>query len=126
MLIAPPIKAVVEASHVPLRFSDLSPAERLLATTIADLWFGRFESIRIDHGQPVLDPWPVIVRGVKFGSDALQRPRSASEDFELKRQCVELFDYIRRVGSGEIRCLEVRHGIPFSMEVHFLPGVTLG
>jgi hypothetical protein len=29
----------------------------------------------------------------------------------------ELFEFVRAVDDGEIRSLEVRHGLPFSMEV---------
>jgi hypothetical protein len=30
---------------------------------------------------------------------------------------IEFLEYVRTIDSGEIRCLEVRHGLPFSMEV---------
>jgi hypothetical protein len=34
----------------------------------------------------------------------------------------DLFEYIRGVDDGEIRRLEVRHGLPFSMEIeHRIP-----
>jgi hypothetical protein len=32
------------------------------------LGFGRFEYLRIERGELVLDPWPTVVRDVKFGS----------------------------------------------------------
>jgi hypothetical protein len=38
-------------------------------------------------------------------------------DFELKTQMAEFFEYVRAVDAGEIRCLELRHGLPFSMEI---------
>lgn len=95
---------------------DLLQSERRFLAAITDLGFGRFEFLRIERGELVLDPWPSTVRGVKFGSEE-PAARRGSEEFELKRQVAELFEYVREVEAGEIRCLEVRHGLPFSMEI---------
>jgi rRNA maturation protein Rpf1 len=54
---------------------------------------------------------------VKFGSEDSGTSRTLPNEFQLKRQVIELFEYVRAVHAGEIRCLEVRHGLPFSMEV---------
>jgi hypothetical protein len=81
------------------------------------LGFGRFEFLRIDHGELVLDPWPTTVRGVKFGSEDAATSRTPPDEFQLKRQVIELFEYVREGDAGEIRTLEIRHGLPFSMEV---------
>jgi len=40
----------------------------------------------------------------------------------LKPQVTELFEYIRAVDAGEIRTLEVKHGLPFSMEIEMAGG----
>jgi hypothetical protein len=58
-----------------------------------------------------------MVRSVKFAAEESAVPRTSPDDFKLKRQVVELFEYVRAVDAGEIRCLEVRHGLPFAMEV---------
>jgi hypothetical protein len=39
---------------------------------------------------------------------------------------IEFFEYVRSVQQGEIRCLEVRHGLPFHMEIAQQPGPTTG
>ena len=96
---------------------DLSTPERRFAEAMHDVGFGRFESLRIERGEVVLDPWPTTVRGMKFGSADTVTHKAPLGDFELKAQVAELFEYVRSVDSGEIRCLEVRHGLPFSMEV---------
>jgi hypothetical protein len=96
--------------------SDLSPAERSFVAVLQQLGFGHLESVRIRRGAIVLHPWPTVVRVLKFGA-AENEPPDHSADFELKRSMAELFEYIRGVDDGEIRCLEVRHGLPFSMEV---------
>ena len=89
------------------------------------LWFGRIEHLQIKLGEVVLDPWPTTVRDVKFGSDSPIR-NELPETFELKRQVADLFEYVREVDAGEIRTLEIRHGLPFSMEVEHRPSAGGG
>ena len=96
---------------------DLSPSERAFVVAMQQLGFGRFEGLRIGNGELVLDPWPTTVRGVKFGSEGIAVSRTPPDEFDLKRQVIELFEYVRTLDAGEIRCLEVRHGLPFSMEI---------
>lgn len=102
-------------------FHDLRNSERQCVLAMHLLGFGRFESVPIRNKELVLDPWPMTVRGVKFGTEDAATHRPLPDDFELKRQVVELFAYVRSVDAGEIRCLEVRHGIPFSMEIEHRP-----
>jgi hypothetical protein len=96
--------------------SELRSSERAFVAAMQRLRFGRFEFLRIDTGELVLDPWPTTVRGVKFGSEDATS-RMTSDEFQLKRQVIEFFEYVRAVDAGKIRYLEVRHGLPFSMEV---------
>jgi hypothetical protein len=91
-----------------------------------DVGFGRFESLRIERGELVLDPWPTTVRGVKFGSVDTTAHTPPLGDFELKTQMAEFFEYVRAVDAGEIRCLELRHGLPFSMEIEHRPNANGG
>ena len=100
-----------------LSMSELRASERAFVAAMQQLGFGRFEFLRIDHGELVLDPWPTTVRGVKFGSDDAATSRTAPDEFQLKRQVIELIEYVREVDAGEIRTLEIRHGLPFSMEI---------
>ena len=78
--------------------------------------FGRAEFLRIERGQLVLDPSPLLVRTIKFGaeqSSAKEKPL----DFQLTKQAADLFQYVRSVEAGEIRTLEIRDGLPFLMEI---------
>jgi hypothetical protein len=86
------------------------------------LGFGRFEFLQIRNGELVLDPWPTTVRDVKFGAADPVALRQFPEVFELKQQVAELFEYIRSVDAGEIRTLEVKNGLPFSMEIELRQG----
>jgi hypothetical protein len=105
---------------------DLSAPERRFAEAMHDVGFGRFESLRFERGEVILNPWPTTVRGVKFGVVDTMTRQTPPGDFELKAQVAELFEYVRSVDSGEIRCLEVRHGLPFSMEVEHRAGANGG
>jgi hypothetical protein len=82
------------------------------------LGFGRFERLKIVNGEPVLAPWPLTVRGIRFGWDTADKVRTETKEFALKQQVAELLAYIRSAGTGEIRTLEFRHGLPFAMEVN--------
>jgi hypothetical protein len=81
-----------------------------------DLGFGRFESLRIERGQVVLDPWPTTIQDIKFGACA-NLPEPSAHDLMLKHQLVAFFEYARSVESGVIRTLEVRGGLPFAMTI---------
>jgi hypothetical protein len=105
----------------PASTSDLRPPERAFVTAMRQLRFGRFESLRIERGELVLDPWPATVRSVKFASEGSATFQTPPDEFQLKRQVVELFEYVRTIDTGEIRYLEVRHGLPFSMEIDCRP-----
>jgi hypothetical protein len=104
----------------PVSTLDLLPSERRFVAAIQQLGFGRYELIRIHGGQLVLDPWPTTVRHLKFGT-AVVGPEDRSGDFELKKPFVEFFEYVRAAADGEIRTLEIRNGLPFSMEVQNAP-----
>jgi len=63
------------------------------------------------------DPWPATVRSVKFGNATSNQPELASGEFELKKQVADFVAHVRAVQEGVIRVLEVRGGLPFSMEI---------
>ena len=79
--------------------------------------FGTIEQLVIRQGEPVLDPPPKVVRDVKFGAENGPRPESDLNDFVLKAQVRDLFAQFDVMGNGTIRCLEVKHGLPFRMQV---------
>lgn len=105
---------------------DLLPSERALVAAMSRLGFGRFEYLRIEHGEVVIDPWPTVVRDVKFGSEDPGAAKTPTGEFDLKPQVAELFEYVRAVDSGEIRTLEVKSGLPFSMEIEHRPEAVGG
>jgi hypothetical protein len=101
----------------PASTHDLRHSELRFLAAIGRLGFGRFEFVRIENGEVLLDPWPTMVHQVKFGAVANENGSGRPSEFNLKQQVVELFEYVRAVEPGEIRTLEIRGGLPFSMEI---------
>ena len=110
----------------PISTRDLLASERTFVAAMTNLGFGRFEYLRIERGELVLNPWPGVIRDVKFGSHDPGTGKTLPVDFELKPQVAELFEYVRDVDAGEIRCLEVKSGLPFSMEIEMAGGRSNG
>ena len=105
-----------EASYVPTK-SSLSHARVRLIELMQRINYGRIEGLSVRRGEPVLDPPPRIVREIKFGGENGPRPETAKEDFFLKAQVRELFAQMEAMGSGVIRTIEIKHGLPFRMTV---------
>ena len=105
------------SSVAPKSMHDLRPSERQFVDAMRHLGHGRFESVRIQRGELVLDPLPTTVRSVKFGNPTPNKPERPSSAFDLKQEVAQLFAFIRGVEAGEIRVLEVRGGLPLCMDV---------
>jgi hypothetical protein len=105
----------------PVTTQDLLASEAAFLAAMQQLGFGRFEYLQIRSGELMLNPWPVTVRDIKFAA-AQNTGKSSDPKSELRPQVAELFAYVRDVDAGEIRELEVRHGLPFSMEIELQGG----
>jgi hypothetical protein len=96
--------------------SSLSAPQKRLLETMQRMNFGRIEGLSIRSGEPVLNPPPRIVKDVKLGAaDNGARPELEAGDFALKREHIELFENLRRLGDGMIECIEVKGGLPFRL-----------
>jgi len=104
---------------------NLRPSEVGFIAAMHHLSFGLFEHLQIRGGELVLTPPPVTVRYVKFGTVATAG-KPIDDTLELRQQLAELFGYVREVDSGEIRSLEIRHGLPFAMELELAGERTEG
>jgi len=96
--------------------SSLSPARRQLLLRLQTINFGRIEDLRLQNGEPLLET-ATTVREIKFGGDNAPRPEADLTDFQLKAQIIELFSHFDRIRDGVVRLLEVKHGLPFKMNV---------
>ena len=101
---------------VTLSINDLRPSEREFVLAMQKLGFGQFECVRIVGGELTLDPWPKMVKSIKFGGQESSFAGNSS-DFVLKQQVVQFIHCVRGLENGEIRQLEVRHGLPFAMDL---------
>lgn len=93
----------------------LSPHRRRFVEFLQTVNFGRVESLRIEYGEPILDPPPKTIIEFKFLGENGPRPELAAADFALKSSVVELFRHFDRIRDGRIDVLEVKHGLPFRM-----------
>jgi hypothetical protein len=108
------------AARPPLRRSDLFESDRMLVELMEDLNFGRIEGLKLRDGRPVLQPLPRVIAAVRMTSEdrnSDSKPRSGSD---LRQSVSDLIALIRRIGDGEVFLIEVRHGLPFSVEVEWL------
>ena len=97
--------------------SSLSIGGRKLVQLLQRVDFGRVEGIVVGGGEPVFDPPPRIIREIKFGGENGPHPKAGREDFALKAQVCDLFAQLEELGDGVILRLEVKHGLPFKMDV---------
>ena len=101
----------------PTTTRDLLPSERIFLKAMHRLGYGRFEFLRIEQGELVLDPWPLTIQQVKFGTSDPGCEKEPGTEFRLKDQIAELFEFIRGVNAGQISILEIRGGLPFAMQI---------
>jgi hypothetical protein len=103
-----------------LRRSDLSESELQLVRLIENLGVGRIERLPFRAGRPVLEPLPRIVAMVKMAGERGTPDLEARTGSCLKQSLFELFALMRRAVEGELLVVEVRHGLPFSVEIEWL------
>jgi hypothetical protein len=98
--------------------NSLSTSRKRLIETMQQTNFGRILGLTIRAGEPVFTPPPRIVKDVKLGAaDNEARPELHAADFVLKRQHVELFENLKRIGDGTIESIEIKSGLPFRLIV---------
>ena len=102
--------------------SSLNSVQQALVEQMQRINFGRIEHLPVRGGQPVWADQSRVIRKVKLGGENTPRAESSVADFELKRQVIDLFVQLERIGDGLIRSLEIKHGLPFAMDVEEFPG----
>jgi hypothetical protein len=94
----------------------LSACRRRLLTEMQRINFGRIENLQIEEGEPRLDT-ATVIRVLKLGADNKPRPELSLSDFALKQPVIELFSMMSSLRNGTISSIELKYGMPFSMEV---------
>jgi len=92
---------------------ELSFSQRRLLRLVESVGFGKIIDLRIQAGQPVLDPPPRIQRELKFGVIPTKCRSSADTGPAVRSEHTELLELIRTIGSGRISVIEIRHSLPF-------------
>jgi len=102
----------------PVRKSDLTVRQRHLVEVMQEANYACIEHLEIRDGEPVFNESTRVVLKVKFGApDKGARPELRLADTELKRDAVEMFATLARIGTGTVRTLTVTGGLPSHMEV---------
>jgi hypothetical protein len=107
----------VKGDKTVLTKSSLSSAQKRLIEILQKLNYGKIERLAVRDGAPAFDPPPRIIRDVKLGAgDNGARSELDSPDFALKREHIELFENLKRLGHGVVECIEVKAGLPFRVQ----------
>jgi hypothetical protein len=105
--------------------SSLSSAQQHLVELLQQINYGRIERLLVRKGEPVFDPVPQVIQKVKMGGGNGPRPEIGLPDFVLRSQTVELLEQIAKIGDGEIAVIEVKAGLPWSIDLqHRIPSAT--
>jgi hypothetical protein len=110
----------------PTSKSSLSDPQHRLIELMQSLNFGRIEALRIHGGQPVFEPAPRVIQKLKMGGENGPRPEAGLQDFWLKQQTVEMLRAIAELGDGVVSVIEVKHGLPYAVEIERQPGQVGG
>lgn len=103
--------------NVGSRRSSLSPPRQRLLALFREINFGRIEGLHIRGGEPELAAQTRIIRTVTFGRESGTSLASMTDDWELKRPMLELFEQFDAIGDGVIARLDVKAGLPCFMAV---------
>ena len=101
----------------PITKSSLSEAQRHLVELLQRLNFGRIEGMHVSGGEPIFKPAPRIIQKLKMGGENSPRPETGLEDFRLKHQTIEMLQAIADLRDGDVLSIEVKHGLPFAVEI---------
>ena len=93
-----------------------STSRRSLLAICREIHFGRIEEFDIRAGEPILDPPPQVVREIKFSGEN-QTPSKQDGEIQLRNQTVDLFAWFDQLRDCHVRYLEVKHGLPFKMNI---------
>jgi len=97
--------------------ASLSCARRRLVELMQQINHGRIQELTVSDGDPVLEPTPEILRIYLFGKDNGPNAALSSEDFVLKKNVTEMFEFFDQEQSFVIDELVIANGLPVRMNV---------
>ncbi len=107
----------------PISKSSLSKAQSRLVELLQNQPFCRIECLKVRAGEPLFSPPPRVIQKLKMGAENGPRTESTLPDFWLKKQIIELLETIAELGEGEIRSIEIAHGLPLTVEIERKPAL---
>jgi len=99
-----------------LKKSHLTPARQGLLDLMQAIGHGTIKALPVKDGQPILVPPPRIDRKIKLSADD-ESQTAVPGDFTLNKETVKFFRQLDRLGTGVVKCIEVKNGAPFSMVI---------
>jgi len=99
--------------------SSLTAAQTQLVELFQAVNFGRVEALQVSGGQPTFDPPPKVIQKLRIGGENGPRAEIGYGDFRLKHGVVELLELIGGMEQGEIRSIEIRFGLPCTVELEW-------
>jgi len=101
-----------------IRFSALSSARRSLVRLCQRIDYGQIIDLHVDkHGEPTLEPGPVVLADIKLDGQTLPRRELLLEDFELSAEFLRLMELLDRLRDGCIERIYVMAGLPKRISV---------
>jgi hypothetical protein len=97
------------------KYRGLSAARQNLLRVMQEHPYSRIDHLTVVSGDPVFGPGAKIIAETKFGAADGPRREAGLADFVMKKEHVELFQQLEKIGSGELLTLEVKGGLPFRM-----------
>lgn len=98
--------------------SKLSIKQRQLIELMQYINFGRINNLTVKDGEPELTHETIVERDIKLGGSANgARPESGHDDFLLKEAVVALLKELAELGTGTVKQLEIKHGLPFLIRI---------
>ena len=100
-----------------IRLSSLSTQWRDLIRRMQRLNFGHLRNLRVVDGEPELHDDFESVATYLFPGDNSPRPETDRGDFVLPAEIIEFIETLQNLYCRRIAKVEIRHGLPFKMEV---------
>jgi hypothetical protein len=97
--------------------SNLTPQKQQLIELMQDINFGRIIHLPVCDGEPEFTRETILEREIKLGGKNGSRTEICHDDFALKQEVVALFEQLARMGTGTVRELSIKHGLPFLMRI---------
>jgi len=96
---------------------DLSPARQALVGLLQDVQFGEIRGLRVVSGEPVLRPFPEVLRDLFPGRPDAPHPARGKADFALKSEVVALFELFDQEQELTIDRIVVQAGLPVRIRI---------